>query len=333
MKKFLLSFALFLSIASMVLGINSVVFATDPPAGPQGANPAGQLDQILQGSGLENFSGGYHRLASVDAGADIITSVIFTAIDFLKYLLGGVAVLFVIVSGIRLIIAGKKIDEVSEKQKENFKYIIYGLVLVITADELVTRVFFGDYGECLQSAQNAQECARTGSSLVKGIYSLILAVMASIAVLVLVIAAFRLVTAYGNEETIKKETNRIKMSVIGLLVAASGEFVVKRLVFRTGGTSQLDLVETQRFIYKFVNFISGFIGAAAFAMLFYGGYLYVASFGNDEQTGKAKKIIIGAIIGIVIAIAAFGIVTTVTSLTSGREATNTNPASLVPIRP
>ncbi len=312
MKKILLPFLAFLMATSFMLGVMQIAMAQDPTA---------ILDEIVGGNktGLENFSGRYHELSAVDPGADVITSVVFYAIDFLKYLLGGIAVIFVIVSGIKLIVAGKKIDEVSEKEKENLKFIIYGLILVITADELVTKVFFGDYGECVASATNAAACAKVGGSLIKGIYSLILSLLATIAVFVLVLSAFRLVTAYGEEETIGKQKKRIAMAIAGILIAAVGEFIVKGIVFPEGGTKGIDVAAAQKLVANFTSFISAFIGAGAFAMLFYGGYIYVVSAGNEEQTGKAKKIIVGAVIGILIALAAYGIVTTLTSFSSGRE--------------
>lgn len=332
MKKLFSSFLIFLTLASLALSFNSIALADPPPpaANPAEELPINQLDRALNRSGLENFAGRYHRLASTDPGADAITSVIFFTIDFLKYILGGLAVLFVIIAGIKLITAGKKIDEASEKQKDALKYIIYGLILVITADELVTRVFFGDYGECLASASNAQECATTGSGLVKGIYSLILAVLASVSVLMLVISAFKMVTAYGNEETINKEKKRITMSIAGLLIAAAGEFVVKGIIFRQAGQEKIDIVKLQQLIYTFINFIAAFIGAGAFVMMLYGGFMYVVSFGNEEKTGKAKKILIGAVIGLAIAFAAFAIVTTVTRLSPDRTPSG-GPSGLPPV--
>lgn len=310
--KWLLSFFSFLALASFALGMLNIAMAQDPNV---------ILEEIIGGgkTGLNQFEVIKHQLSAVDPGADVITSVIFYVIDFAKYLLGGVAVIFVIVSGIKLIVAGKKIDEVSEKEKENLKFIIYGLIMIITADELVTKVFFGDYGECIASATNAAECAKVGGSLIKGIYSLILSVLATVAIFILVLSAFRLVTSYGEEESINKQKKRIAMAIIGLILAAVGEFVVKGIVFPEGGAKGIDVAAAQKLVYNFTNFISAFIGAGAFAMLFYGGYLYVVSAGNEEQTGKAKKIIIGAVIGILIAFAAFGIVATLTSFSSGRE--------------
>lgn len=319
MKKTLTQFLIILCATCFALSINAIVLAEDTSA-----DPLGQLEQIMgqEKSGLPSFENRVHSLSSTEPGANIITSVLFTIIDFLKYLIGGVAVIFAIVTGIKLIAAGKKIDEVSEKEKESLKYIIYGLVLIITADELITKVFFGDYGECIASASNAKECAKVGGSLVKGIYSLVLAIMGTIAIFSFVLSAFRLVTAYGNEETIKKEKQRMIFSVVGLMIAGLGEFVIKKIIFPEAGTQGINVVEAQKLVFNFTNFIAAFIGVSAFGMMFYGGWLYVSSFGNDEKTGKAKKIIIGAVIGILVALAAFGIVRTLTSFTSGREEMN-----------
>lgn len=330
MTKWARGFVGFLVVTSLLLGANSLVFAAKTPAAGNNSasapapseeakksTPLSDLQEIVGKTELGSFAGQPHPSSAVDPGADIITTVIFRVIDFMKYLIGGVAVIYMIISGIKLITASKKIDEVSEKEKENLKFIIYGLILIVIADELITKVFFGDYGECIASASNAAECAKLGGGLIKGIYSFILAIMASLAIFVLILSAFRLITSAGEEENIAKQKKRIAMAIVGILVAAVGEFAIKEVIFPSAGTKGIDAEKAQKLVYSFTNFIAAFIGAASFAMLFYGGYLYVASFGNEEQTGKAKKIIIGAVIGIVIALAAFGIVVTLTSFSPG----------------
>lgn len=316
MRKFVFSSLAFIIFTSLVLGLNIAITQAAGEAATE--QPISQFDQILGKSGLSNFAGRFHQLSSVEPGADSITSIIFFALDFFKYLIGGIAVIYMIISGLKLITAAKKIDEVSEKEKENLKYIVYGLILIIIADELVTKVFFGQYGECISSATNAKDCAQVGGSLIQGIYNFILAMMATVAVFVLVISAFRLITSYGEEETISKQKKRIMMAIIGLLVSGVGEFVVKGIVFREGGTQSIDVAAAQKLVFSLTNFVAAFIGAGAFLMLFYGGYLYVVSAGNEEGTAKAKKIIIGAVIGILIAFAAYGIVTSISLFTSDR---------------
>ncbi len=62
-----------------------------------------------------------------------------------------------------------------------------------------------------------------------------------------------------------------------------------------------------------INFFLYFLGFLATAMIIYGGILYVTSGGQDEQTGKAKKILMYAIVGIIIILLSFAIVNTVIS--------------------
>ncbi len=56
------------------------------------------------------------------------------------------------------------------------------------------------------------------------------------------------------------------------------------------------------------QFSIGFAGSAAFLALVYGGVLYVSTFGDETQTGKAKKIIMWALIGLVIAMFSYAFV-------------------------
>ncbi|MBU1089241.1 hypothetical protein KKF38_00390 [Patescibacteria group bacterium] len=58
------------------------------------------------------------------------------------------------------------------------------------------------------------------------------------------------------------------------------------------------------------NFMLPFVGAIAIAALVYAGFLYLTAAGNEEQTGKAKKIIIWVVIGIIIIFFAYAIVNT-----------------------
>jgi hypothetical protein len=62
-----------------------------------------------------------------------------------------------------------------------------------------------------------------------------------------------------------------------------------------------------------INYFLGILGLVAVAMLIYAGVLMVTAGGNDEQVGKARKIITYAVIGIVIILLSWTIVTFVTS--------------------
>jgi len=76
-----------------------------------------------------------------------------------------------------------------------------------------------------------------------------------------------------------------------------------------GPTSVSDLTGGQTslkgLILTIVDYFLGFLGLLAVIMVVYGGVTYVSSAGNDEAVGKAKKIIMYALIGIVIIMLSF----------------------------
>ena len=65
------------------------------------------------------------------------------------------------------------------------------------------------------------------------------------------------------------------------------------------------------FVINVVNFVLGFLGLLAVIIVIYGGFLYLTAMGNEEKTGKGKKSIMYAVIGIVIILISFALVNTV----------------------
>lgn len=65
------------------------------------------------------------------------------------------------------------------------------------------------------------------------------------------------------------------------------------------------------------KFSIGFAGIMAFVALVYGGLLYVISYGDETQTGKAKKIIIWSIVGLLIAMFSYAIISTLVKFKVG----------------
>ena len=61
-------------------------------------------------------------------------------------------------------------------------------------------------------------------------------------------------------------------------------------------------------VIKYVNFALPLLALAAFAGFVYAGFLYVTAYGGEEQVGKAKKVMIYAVIGLVLVILSYSIV-------------------------
>lgn len=100
---------------------------------------------------------------------------------------------------------------------------------------------------------------------------------------------------------------------------ASGVKVVKTALQGSGVTGTEDISDL---ILKYVNFSLPFLALAAFIGFVYAGFLYVTAYGVEEQTGKAKKIFIYSILGLVVVILSYSIVQLLTKdLVTGIQTT------------
>ena|SRR3990167_3063460 len=99
------------------------------------------------------------------------------------------------------------------------------------------------------------------------------------------------------------------ISIFSLLPAAGATSILnptdnpEAVATATGGQSSL-----RGLILTIINYFLGFLGLLAVIMVVYGGVTYVSSAGNDEAVGKAKKIIMYALIGIVVILLSFVVV-------------------------
>jgi TRAP-type mannitol/chloroaromatic compound transport system permease small subunit len=64
-------------------------------------------------------------------------------------------------------------------------------------------------------------------------------------------------------------------------------------------------------VLGWINFALPFAGLLAFAGIVYAGFLYVANFGIDEMTSKAKNIILYSVGGLVLIFSAYAIIATI----------------------
>lgn len=67
-------------------------------------------------------------------------------------------------------------------------------------------------------------------------------------------------------------------------------------------------------IGKVVGSILAFLGIAFFILMIFGGFTWMFSMGNEQAVGKAKDILIAAVIGLIIVLMAYVIVTMVTNI-------------------
>lgn len=303
-KKIILSFSLFLAIIMPVLFIHSLASA-------QVIEPQDFLRTVGEKTGLPGFETAAHGQAAVEPGASEITSAIYAVIDFVKYILGSIAVFMIVLSGIKMVTArGDEVQEVLEKEKKTMKYGLSGLIVVILADILVKQVFFGEYGEAFRTEAEAIEFAKKGAAQIKGLYNFLEIFVASIAVLSIIKSGIAIITSGGAEEKITKEKKRIGYAVLGLLLIGVAEFAVKDIIFPEAGKKLTNVDKAKTLVLGLTNFIAAFVSTFSLIGMIYAGYLYVIGVTSEENVGKAKKALFGSVIALLIAGGAYALVNT-----------------------
>jgi len=77
--------------------------------------------------------------------------------------------------------------------------------------------------------------------------------------------------------------------------------------------SDIENIDLLGSISKIINAVLGIVGGVAVLVLIIGGFQYITAAGNPDQVGKAKSTIMYAIVGLVICILSYVIVSFVVS--------------------
>ncbi len=299
-------------VFTLMLVIGLAVFKWVPEAAALSyGDILGEVGEEIE---LPGYDDDLHGEAYEGDGLDSITSSIYYVLDFIKYILGGIAVLFIIISSYRLLTAGEGSDEEINKQKEYFTWAIIGLIIIFMADTVVKEMFYGEEGEIFTGdEEQALSFATQANAGIKGIYTLLEVFVGAIAVWAIAYDGVRMIVGSYSEEEVTSARKHIFWSLIGLVLIGLSELIVKDILFRYTPEEgvELGISEGKLLIANLTNFVSGLIGFVSVGMLIYGGYLYMSSGVSEENTGKAKKIIMGAILGIIMAGAAFAIASSV----------------------
>ncbi len=252
-----------------------------------------------------------------NGGADSLREALNTLMDFVKLLVVPVMLLIIFVMAIRMVSAGRENEEVATKAKTYATYALEGIIAIMIADTVVN-VFFGPEGEIfMQGEAGVQQFGRQADRLFQGFYNFVEAVIGGVAVFTLITAGFRYVAGSYSDEQIASAKNQITWSLVGLVIVGLSELVVKGILFPNQGTS-LGLEEANTLFADITNFIGGLMGTLAFIAMLYAGGLYITARDNEDNVSKAKTILTGAAIGIIIALMAFALTNTIVALDATR---------------
>lgn len=315
MKKFLQK--LVVAFLMMNLALTIQAFAGPAPTSDgKVPTPLETIQSIGEQTDLPSFDGsGQHSDAPPDflqPGVGTLTSPVYFALDIFRFVMSGVALIFVIIAALKLL--GSPTEDEAVNAKRKLIWGAGGLILIQFADTLVKRMFFGEQGEIFEDAATAELFAQESVNQIRGIIGFIQIFIGAVAVLVLVVRGFTLFVGLGEEEAVTKAKQQVIYAIAGLVTVGLSQVVVLGFIFPENGEI-LPRAEAGRAILVAVtNFMSGFISILCFIGLFYAGYRYVTAGGESDVTEEVKKTFYGAVIGLLVAFGAFAVVNTLVKL-------------------
>ena len=129
--------------------------------------------------------------------------------------------------------------------------------------------------------------------------------VSGIAMIVVIIAALRLI-ANSTTEQAEKARNSLIYGLVGLIIIQLADLAVKKMFFGEQGEAFDDPAMAEEFgksasqqIRGIVGFINLFLAVGAVLVIVIRGMMVLASAGEEEALGKAKKHIMYAITGLV----------------------------------
>ena len=100
-------------------------------------------------------------------------------------------------------------------------------------------------------------------------------------------------------------------ALLVLPLLGQAQYVPQPIEFDPGreiqGETQLGNASPVDTTARIINWALTLLGLICLVLILYGGFLWMTAGGNEERVGKAKKILGGAIIGLVIILASYGI--------------------------
>jgi hypothetical protein len=154
------------------------------------------------------------------------TNEVYGVINFIKALIGSVAIFFVVMGGVRMLFAQGQEDQITE-QRKSLLWIGAALILVAIDQLIVEQLFIIPTQQSDQiSSTNVQTLINTLGTVLQ----FLLGFVGLIAFAALIYGAATMIMNYGNDEMVEKSKKVIRNAVIGILVILSAYVVVATLV-------------------------------------------------------------------------------------------------------
>lgn len=226
------------------------------------------------------------------------------------------AIFWLLWSGFKMVTSQGEEEQISEG-KRGVTWGLTGLVLLLMVDKVVIDVFFGqDLAGPVADERTMSNSINEGTELVVALLEWFKGLVVLIAVGYVMLSGLGMITSLGSSEELVKYKNGYKWIAVGIIVILLNNILIQEVFYPyvLGIDGKLDFEpDAARGISEIISVVQYFLiylSIGAFVVFLYGGGQMILAFGNEEAFGKGKTTLIGALIGIVIILVSFALVST-----------------------
>jgi hypothetical protein len=293
MKKILLSLAI---LFALFLGIQSQTYASANNLNIW--NFKSQGSQVTRNDKLNNIKS-WGQFIEVSKGWEkgIFNTLILFARD-MKNLFYAVATVFFLIISFKLIVSNNTEEELG-KFKKWIIWITVWLVVMQLAFTFTKLIFDKHIWETLAFSLM--------QNLIEPLINLLMTLTSIFFIAIAIFAFYRLITANGNEEAVKKWKMTILHAIIGFMLVKFARGIVETIygkidcnntdlgiiVIEWGNCiNRANLTGWVEIIVTLINWLNGFVGLAVVLMIMYTGSQILLSGGDEEKLKKGKQALI-----------------------------------------
>ncbi len=155
------------------------------------------------------------------------------------------------------------------------------------------------------------ETPADASIITSTVLPLIFGILGALSLMYVVIGGFRYTISAGDPNNVQRARETIIYALIGLVVSVSAftiiNFVLENFQPSEAGTG--GLVGPNGILTNFTQVIARLTGAISVVMIIFGAFRFITSGGDSAGVKAARETILYALIGLVVAMGAQGIVT------------------------
>ncbi len=213
-----------------------------------------------------------------------------------------IGVMWLFILGIKFALARGEEDNIT-KYKQQFGWMALGLGIISIAEYAAYEIFD-------PRIMFENEAAQAYTGKISQILSYFQILVYGVCMVVCIMSGYNMVTGATEDDTIENEKRFLKSFLYGVALVLMANVIVDIVSLGGGLTTDAtgSAVSLTHEIIGIVNFVLTFLAGAAVFMLILACIYYVINMGDEDLLNRAKKIIIGCVIGIIVTLSSYLII-------------------------